>query len=424
MHNLKFFLKAFTRPGRAVSDVMDGGSWAVSVVLVLLVSAAFFAAVNYRLYQAFEAPTIAATQQVAREIAAEAASPIPLIGEKFFSYNTFAPSAMIRPLVTVSIFYLPLLVFLVCLLTKVGNYGDVIARDYGTLATCALAAWSTSHLPFAAVGSILLLTNAGPSAFLAAWATSTLIFAYLMVFVLRTALGASFRVAVPVVAVGGVAFALAHFIFQYIPPIFFMPVLVVYAFIYFRGSVDGRFKEFKKSVLPRQSFKRLLHEVAINPSNADGHVQLAHVYRFRHQNAKALDHLNKALLIDPSEIEANYEIGRISRLAGDLQKALDHFATVIEQDDTHSLNEIWREIGATYLAANMFCEARRSLETFTLRRPFDAEGLYYLGKAIKGEGGDERARELFQQAVESVKVSPAYRKRYIQRWGELAEKEI
>ena len=61
---------------------------------------------------------------------------------------------------------------------------------------------------------------------------------------------------------------------------------------------------------------------------------------------------------------------------------------------------------------------------FRERRPFDAEGLYYLGKAAKAEGGHDVAREFFEQAVESVKVSPAYRRRYIQRWGELAEKEI
>lgn len=421
MHNLRFFLKAFTRPGRAVSDVMDGGSWAVSVVLLLLVSAAFFATVNYRLYRNYEAPEAVAAREAA---ATEDAAGIPAIGEKFFSYNTFAPTAVVRPLVTVSIFYLPLLVFLVCLSTKVGDYGDVIARDYGTLATCSLMAWSAAHLPFAILGGLFLMTDAGPNAHLAAWAASTLLFAWFMVFVLRTALGAGFRAAVPVVTVGGVAFALAHFVFQYIPPVFFLPLLVVYAFIYFRGNVDGRFKEFKKSVLPRQNFKRLLREVEVNSSNAEGHVQLAHVYRFRHQPAKAIEHLNKALEIDPREIEANFEVGQLSRLRGELQKALDHFAVVVEQDDTHSLNEIWREIGATYLAANMYGEARKTLETFTLRRPFDAEGLYYLGKAIKGEGGAERARELFQQAVESVRVSPAYRRRYIQRWGELAQKEI
>jgi hypothetical protein len=72
----------------------------------------------------------------------------------------------------------------------------------------------------------------------------------------------------------------------------------------------------------------------------------------------------------------------------------------------------------------MFSEARKALETFIGRRPFDAEGLYYLGKAYKAEGGLEIARQVFEQAVESVRVSPLSRRRLVRHWGELAEKEI
>ncbi|MFN6962689.1 MAG: tetratricopeptide repeat protein [Pyrinomonadaceae bacterium] len=446
MNNLKLFLRVYGRPGAAVSDLMDRGSWAFSVALVVVVSAAFSFTVNRQLDAAYKLNDLAdlvAAEQVAggpaeasaakREDAAagpntaEAARPrIPFVGDAFFVYFTFEPAEMLRPLIGVSIFFLPLCVFLLSLVSKIGSYGDVIAREYGTLATCTLTMWAAAHLPFAIAAAALILSGAAvdPIVYLTMWAASGLLFAFFSVFVLRTALGASLRTAVPVVAVGSVAFCLAHFVFAFVPAVFFMPLIVLYAFVYFRGSVDAQFSEFKKSVLPRQNYKRLLHEIATNPSNADAHVQLAHVYRFRHQQRKALEHLKKALEIDPREIEANYELGRMARVGGDLQKALDHFSIVVEQDDTHSLNEIWREIGATYLAASMFSEAREALERFKLRRPFDAEGLYYLGKAIKGEGRQDAARELFEQAVESVKVSPAYRRRYVQRWGELAQKEI
>jgi len=446
MNNLMLFLRVYVRPGAAISDIMDRGSWAFSVALVLILSAAFFFTVNRQLDETYRinelSDFIAATAvegetseaanarhnaAVAEYNAAEAARPrIPVIGDAFFVYFSFEPAGFLRPLIMVSIFFLPLLVFLMSLVTKIGNYGDVIAREYGTLATCSLMAWAAAHLPFAITGVALAMSGVSvdPLVYLAMWVASNLLFAVFSVFVLRTALGASFAVAMPIVLVGSVAFCLAHFLFQFLPPVFFMPLIVLYAFVYFRGNVDAQFSEFKKSVLPRQNYKRLLHETEINPSNADAHVQLAHVYRFRHQPKKALVHLKKALEIDPREIEANYEFGRMARLSGELQKALDHFSIVVEQDDTHALNEIWREIGATYLAANMFSEARAALETFRERRPFDAEGLYYLGKAIKGEGRQEAARELFEQAVESVRVSPAYRRRYIQRWGELAQKEI
>ncbi len=97
---------------------------------------------------------------------------------------------------------------------------------------------------------------------------------------------------------------------------------------------------------------------------------------------------------------------------------------MVEQEDKYSLNEIWREIGATYLAARMFNEAVEALEKYVDRRPVDPEGLYYLGKALKGQGNNERAREMFEQAVDSVNSSPHYRRREIQKWRKLAEKEI
>jgi tetratricopeptide (TPR) repeat protein len=446
MNNLKLLFQVYLRPGAAMSDIMDRGSWAFAVVSVLIVSAAFFLTVNTRLHSAYNVPqlsdyyqqptadefakdpitaTAVRDQAIAEYQAADDARlRIPVVGDAFFSYFSFEPTGIIQPMLVVSLFYIPILVLLVSAVGKIGNYGDVIAREYGTLATCSLMAWAAAHLPFAIIGAILFNQNTDPLIYLGLWLASSLVFGVFAVFMLRTTLGVSLLTAAPLVVIATLSFSLAHIVFQYASPVFFLPLIILYAFIYFRGHVDGKFKEFKKSVVPRQNYKRLLHEIEVNPSNADAHVQLAHIYRFRHQPKKALAHLKKALETDPREIEANYEFGKMARAASDLQKALDHFAVVIEQDDTHALNEIWREIGATYLAANMFGEARKALETFKERRPFDAEGLYYLGKAIKAEGGHETAREFFEQAVESVKVSPAYRRRYIQRWGELAEKEI
>jgi len=45
----------------------------------------------------------------------------------------------------------------------------------------------------------------------------------------------------------------------------------------------------------------------------------------RRQDARALDHLNKAIEIDPNEIDANYELGKLARRNGDLQKAIEHY---------------------------------------------------------------------------------------------------
>jgi tetratricopeptide (TPR) repeat protein len=108
----------------------------------------------------------------------------------------------------------------------------------------------------------------------------------------------------------------------------------------------------------------------------------------------------------------------------DLQLALNHFSTVVEQNDKHALSEIWREIGATYLDAQMLEPAREALEKFIERRPVDSEGLYYLGKVFKAQGETEKAREMFAQAIEAAVNSPDFRRRGLQHWKKMAQKEL
>jgi len=214
------------------------------------------------------------------------------------------------------------------------------------------------------------------------------------------------------------------YVFKYISPWMFSPFLIFYAVIYLGGFVGGEVRGFGNAFRQRQNFKRFLHNATVNPKDADAHVQLGLIYLQRRQEAKALEHLNKAYEIDPEEIDANYELGKIARAKGNLQEALDHFSVVVDQNDKHALSEVWREIGATYLEANMLTEARDALEKFVERRAFDSEGLYYLGKVLKAQGETERAREMFQQAVDSAKTSPDYRRRDLRYWSKLAQKEI
>jgi tetratricopeptide (TPR) repeat protein len=73
----------------------------------------------------------------------------------------------------------------------------------------------------------------------------------------------------------------------------------------------------------------------------------------------------------------------------------------------------------------MLSEARDALEKFVERRAVDAEGLYYLGKVLKQQGESERARECFEQAVDSANTSPEFRRRSnIRHWSKLAKKEL
>jgi tetratricopeptide (TPR) repeat protein len=196
------------------------------------------------------------------------------------------------------------------------------------------------------------------------------------------------------------------------------------AFFYFGGYLGGEVRGFGNSFRQRQNLKRFLQNATVNPKDADAHVQLGIIYLERHQESRALEHFTKAIEIDRTEIDANYELGRIARQHKDLQKALDHFAIVVEQDDKFRLSEIWREIGATYLDAGMLNEAYEPLDKFVTRRNVDPEGLYYFGKLLKAKGENDRAREIFESAIQSAKTSPYFRSRQLNQWAKLAQKEL
>ena len=440
MENLKLLFQLYVRPVEAMSAIMDKGNWMFAAMATLVISIVFFATVNEKLDTAYTKPTLvqyhssgfdsledeAAHRKAMEDFqnAVGSKQQIPLVGDTFFKFFTFDPGTFYQPLLAISIFYVPTLILLMSIFGSVGSFGLVLRRDYGTLAACSLMAWAAAHLPFEIIGVLLYTTTAPAIAYLVLWIASSLLFGVFMVFALRTVLGANYGYAILAVAVGWLAFTLSMYVFRYVSPWLLSPFLLFWLFIYFGGFLGGEVRGFGNAFRQKQNFKRFLHNATVNPKDADAHVQLGLIYQQRRQDAKALEHFTKAIEIDPEEIDANYQLGRMAREKGDLQNALNHFAIVVEQEDKYALNEIWREIGATYLAANMFAEAADALEKFVDRRPVDPEGLYYLGRALKGQGNNDRAREMFEQAVESVESSPHYRRREIQKWRKLAEKEI
>lgn len=427
-----------------MSEIIDKGSWFIAAGLVLLVAIVFFSTVNAKLQTAYHIPALyefyqpgslsdedpsEARLQYELAIAEyrkalDARHKIPVVGDAFFRFFSFAPQNFYQPLLSLSIFYVPFAILLMSLLGGIGGFGVVLQRSYSELATCSLTAWAAAHLPFAVAGIFLYSQNISPLVFFVMWAASSLLFGVLMVFALRTVFGANFGTAILVVSLAWLSFSLGIYVFRIIPLWLFSPFLLIFAFLYFGGALTGRVRGFGDAFRRKQDFKRFLHNATVNPRDADAHVQLALIYLQRRQEDKAQEHLNKAFEIDENEIDANYELGKLARRRGELQTALNHFSVVLEQNDKHALSEIWREIGATYMEAGMLTEAREALEKFVERRPVDSEGLYYLGNVLKTQGETEKSREMYEQAIESAKTAPAYRRRELRYWSKLAEKEI
>jgi tetratricopeptide (TPR) repeat protein len=356
--------------------------------------------------------------------AVEAKQEIPVAGDYFFKAANFQTGGFAKFFFALSVFYVPAIILLMTLFTSAGKFGDVLPREYGALATCTLYAWAAAHLPFAVAGVWLFAQNASPLAFLAIWLASSILFGALMIFAVRTVFGASYRASVLTAAGASLGIVLAMNVFQLASPWMLAPFVLFYIYTFFSTRIGSEISGYATEFRKKQNAKHALELAARNPYDAAPHVQLGMIYRARCEEAKSFEHFAKAFEIDSHEIEVNYELGKIARAKGDLQRAINHFSAVVEQNERHALSEIWREIGATYLAAGMLTEAREALEKFAERRPFDAEGLYYLGKVLKGQSEHRMARDFFMQAVESVKTSPIYRRREVRYWSKLAEKEI
>ena len=423
---------------------MDRGSWLVAAGITLIVGILFFATVNAKLNTAYQMPDLAdyynevfyseIDPAIAEKREAEALQKyqeavrnkrtVPIVGDRFFTYFSFEPSAFYRPVIAISLFYVPAVILCISLFAGIASFGLLLRRDYAVIGTCTLLAWSAAHLPFAIAGGVLFGTQLDPNVWFGMWVASGALFGILMLFAIRTVFGTTYAIALITVALSWLALPLGMYVMQFGGPWLLSPFLLLMAFFYFGGFLGGEVRGFGNAFRQRQSLKRFLQNATVNPKDADAHVQLGIIYLDRRQVSRAVEHFTKAIEIDKTEIDANYELGRIARGHKDLQKALDHFAIVVEQDDRYRLSEIWREIGATYLDAGMLNEAYEPLEKFVDRRNVDPEGLYYFGKLLKAKGENELACEMFESAIDSARTSPYFRSRQLGQWAKLAQKEL
>lgn len=190
------------------------------------------------------------------------------------------------------------------------------------------------------------------------------------------------------------------------------PFLLVLLFLLGRGYIG----ELNRTAQARASFKRNLEAATLNPADASAHYNLGLIHQQRNELTDARARFQRAIEIDPDEVDSHYQLGRIARSQGQLSDAIKDFQEVVERDETHAQYEIWREIGATYLAAGQFDDAREALSRFLQQRQSDPEGLYLVGRAFAGLGRRREAAYSMQACIEAVKTAPAYKYRTEKRW--------
>jgi tetratricopeptide (TPR) repeat protein len=190
------------------------------------------------------------------------------------------------------------------------------------------------------------------------------------------------------------------------------PFLLFMLFFLLRGY----FTEVVGNQRARAAFKQNLEAATINPRDSSAHYNLGLIHQQRGELDLARERFQRAIDIDPEELDAHYQLGRIARAQGRLAEAIGHFEQVVQRDQSHAQQEIWREIGSTYIAAGQFGDARNVLEKFLDHRPNDPEALYLIGRAHAGLGDSQEAASSMQACIDAVKTAPAYKYRVEKRW--------
>ena len=190
------------------------------------------------------------------------------------------------------------------------------------------------------------------------------------------------------------------------------PFLLLFVFFLLRGYFNG----IVSTQRARTAFKQNLEAATINPRDSSAHYNLGLIHQNRGELDQARERFQRAIDIDQDEIDAHYQLGRIARAQNRLPEAIGHFEEVVQRDQFHAQHEIWREIGATYIAAGQFPDARDALQRFLDRRENDPQGLYLMGRAHAGLGDQREAASSMQACIDAVKTAPAYKYRTEKRW--------
>jgi tetratricopeptide (TPR) repeat protein len=264
-------------------------------------------------------------------------------------------------------------------------------------ATHPLRAWLNAQ-GFAAFVPLLLLMG---------------LFALWSIAGLRIVFRISWVRAILIVLIAAVVLFPASFLIQQaLSMVMASPFLVIMLFLLLRGYVG----ELTRQQRARASFKQNLEAATLNPADASAHYNLGLIHQQRGEFDAARERFERAIQIDAEEVDAHYQLGRIARQQKRWADAVAHFEQVVARDQSHSQNEIWREVGATYIAAGQFEDARNVLERFLEHRESDPEGLYLMGRAEAGLGHSREATSMMEACINAVKTAPAYKYRLEKRW--------
>jgi tetratricopeptide (TPR) repeat protein len=358
----------------------------------------------------------------------------------------------VAPILTIAIVVVPIITLIANLFDRRGSFGVVLQQEYGSIASVALYAYSGIALLIVAIAAFLhfsgfqaayvasaaqaetteqmrwMIRNFTPEqlAQFRAQMNDRVYMSYVLfytpsipLFIIGAiaAIRELFRVSIIrtlaiLILAAIVSLPLSRILYPLFGHIMGSPFLFLFVFLLLRGY----FTEIVSMQRARAGFKQNLEAATINPRDSSAHYNLALIHQNRGELDQARERFQRAIEIDTDEVDAHYQLGRIARAQNRLTEAIGHFEQVVQRDQYHAQNEIWREIGATYIAAGQFADGRDALEKFLNRRENDPQGLYLMGRAHAGLGDSQEAATSMQACIDAVKTAPAYKYRAEKRW--------
>ncbi len=417
---LRPLLMMFYAPRRGMGEVRDRAPLVAAMLLALL---AQLGLITYALW--------------------ESIGPMFVIGVAPFTVFDIVKWVLL-PLLVIAVIFVPSLIMLANLFERRASFGMALQQEYAPLASAALYAWAAANLiglPLAVLArtsgfesEVLLRVRQSLEARAAQgdfqaeallyaptfWTTATFVVTLILPFFIFWAVLAVhevFRLAavrsILITLLGGAFTLVAGRVFASVFGMFLgAPFWLIFILIMLRGY----FGEVTRGHRARASFKQNLEAATLNPADASAHYNLGLIQQQRGQLDEARKRFERAIEIDAEEVDAHYQLGRIAREQGRLADAINHFSEVVARAPQHSQHEIWRETGATYLAAGQFEDAREALSRFLEKRNADPQGLYLMGRALAGLGRQREAADSMQACIEAVKTAPAYKYRTEKRW--------
>jgi tetratricopeptide (TPR) repeat protein len=410
----------FYAPARAMSEVRDRSPLAPAMLLALLSQVGYITYTQWR----FVSPAFLRHG-------------FPLTFSLVFS--------SVLPLLFIAVVFVPSAALVANLFERRASFGLVLRQEYAPLASTIFYAWAAANLaavPLAALARAtgfeadfiaqlkeqlsLAVQQGGYDVETAMQLENPLIhslsfalmlllplFAFWAVLAVRQVFRLSaWRSIVAIVSSGAFTVVASRVLMPVFGSVLGSPFLLVMLFILLRGY----FADVTRGQRARASFKQNLEAATLNPADASAHYNLGLIHQQRNELEEARRRFERAVEIDAEEVDAHYQLGRIAREQGRLADAIKHFSEVVERNPAHSLHEIWRETGATYLAAGQFEDAHEALSRFLENRNLDPQGLYLMGRTLAGLGRQREAAASMQACIEAVKTAPAYKYRAEKRW--------